>query len=142
MCMFFFFFKQKTAYEMRISDWSSDVCSSDLIEELRKRVDTPCPCPHRRRNGGRPMSGKHSNNRAVLRSEAAYWYNERLEGDMTPEDEYRFSAWVKRYPSNREACKSGDRAWCVSGTGRQPAALPAITLPIAGPTRPWGLFSG
>src|SRR3546814_1666966 len=30
MCFFFFFFKQKTAYEMRISDWSSDVCSSDL----------------------------------------------------------------------------------------------------------------
>src|SRR3546814_4964141 len=29
--MLFFFFKQKTAYEMRISDWSSDVCSSDLI---------------------------------------------------------------------------------------------------------------
>src|SRR3546814_8143255 len=28
----FFFFKQKTAYEMRISDWSSDVCSSDLID--------------------------------------------------------------------------------------------------------------
>src|SRR3546814_19681338 len=28
----FFFFKQKTAYEMRISDWSSDVCSSDLPE--------------------------------------------------------------------------------------------------------------
>src|SRR3546814_7142439 len=28
----FFFFKQKTAYEVRISDWSSDVCSSDLIE--------------------------------------------------------------------------------------------------------------
>src|SRR3546814_10217721 len=31
MCCMFFFFKQKTAYEMRISDWSSDVCSSDLI---------------------------------------------------------------------------------------------------------------
>src|SRR3546814_9034558 len=30
MFCFFFFFKQKTAYEMRISDWSSDVCSSDL----------------------------------------------------------------------------------------------------------------
>src|SRR3546814_3489762 len=28
---FFFFFKQKTAYDMRISDWSSDVCSSDLL---------------------------------------------------------------------------------------------------------------
>src|SRR3546814_17608509 len=32
---FFFFFKQKTAYEMRISDWSSDVCSSDLICKRR-----------------------------------------------------------------------------------------------------------
>src|SRR3546814_3089315 len=29
-----FFFKQKTAYEMRISDWSSDVCSSDLDAEI------------------------------------------------------------------------------------------------------------
>src|SRR3546814_6212087 len=33
--IFFFFFKQKTAYEMRISDWSSDVCSSDLIDGQR-----------------------------------------------------------------------------------------------------------
>src|SRR3546814_1268580 len=31
---FVFFFKQKTAYEMRISDWSSDVCSSDLHRDL------------------------------------------------------------------------------------------------------------
>src|SRR3546814_20579303 len=34
---FFFFFKQKTAYEMRISDWSSDVCSSDLGFAVAKR---------------------------------------------------------------------------------------------------------
>src|SRR3546814_9839229 len=34
MCdVMFFFFKQKTAYEMRISDWSSDVCSSDLLQK-------------------------------------------------------------------------------------------------------------
>src|SRR3546814_5803202 len=32
MFLYIFFFKQKTAYEMRISDWSSDVCSSDLLE--------------------------------------------------------------------------------------------------------------
>src|SRR5881628_2158278 len=31
ICFFFFFFKQKTAYEMSVSDWSSDVCSSDLF---------------------------------------------------------------------------------------------------------------
>src|SRR3546814_10973099 len=37
-CGVFFFFKQKTAYEMRISDWSSDVCSSDL---LPLRADAP-----------------------------------------------------------------------------------------------------
>src|SRR3546814_11562756 len=34
MCGFWFFFKQKTAYEMPISDWSSDVCSSDLAKKL------------------------------------------------------------------------------------------------------------
>src|SRR3546814_4812147 len=33
LCLFFFF-KQKTAYEMRISDWSSDVCSSDLVVDI------------------------------------------------------------------------------------------------------------
>src|SRR3546814_5546013 len=36
MCDIFFFFKQKTAYEMRISDWSSDVCSSDLYPLLQR----------------------------------------------------------------------------------------------------------
>src|SRR3546814_9912682 len=34
MCLCIFFFKQKTAYEMRSSDWSSDVCSSDLLATL------------------------------------------------------------------------------------------------------------
>src|SRR3546814_2684557 len=44
MWFFFFFFKQKTAYEMRISDWSSDVCSSDLgaardaLEDLHRTI--------------------------------------------------------------------------------------------------------
>src|SRR3546814_8885119 len=38
---FFFFFKQKTAYEMRISDWSSDVCSSDLYPN--QTADAPEP---------------------------------------------------------------------------------------------------
>src|SRR3546814_2573901 len=60
--IFFFFFKQKTAYEMRISDWSSDVCSSDLTARRRNarsvgdrngqgvRAGDPPPCraPHGR----------------------------------------------------------------------------------------------
>src|SRR3546814_5956395 len=43
--MYFFFFKQKTAYEMRISDWSSDVCSSDLSKLNSKGQSSPSmPC--------------------------------------------------------------------------------------------------
>src|SRR3546814_7829742 len=38
---YFFFFKQKTAYEMRISDWSSDVCSSDLALRVYAGLDRP-----------------------------------------------------------------------------------------------------
>src|SRR3546814_10380879 len=42
LCYFdFFFFKQKTAYEIRISDWSSDVCSSDL-SEVEMVLSTQC----------------------------------------------------------------------------------------------------
>src|SRR3546814_17787415 len=44
---FFFFFKQKTAYELRISDWSSDVCSSDL------RPRAACRAGARRLGSGR-----------------------------------------------------------------------------------------
>src|SRR3546814_6390217 len=39
VCVDFFFFTQKTAYEMRISDWSSDVCSSDLPTGTRCHID-------------------------------------------------------------------------------------------------------
>src|SRR3546814_1386901 len=43
-------FKQKTAYEMRISDWSSDVCSSDLLEQsiVLKRTPDQESCPSTR----------------------------------------------------------------------------------------------
>src|SRR3546814_19482552 len=41
--MIFFFFKQKTAYEMRISDWSSDVCSSDLARGGKPAAASAAP---------------------------------------------------------------------------------------------------
>src|SRR3546814_15149164 len=44
MCVFFF--KQKTAYEMRISDWSSDVCSSDLHTRNARRSRHECDGRH------------------------------------------------------------------------------------------------
>src|SRR3546814_1006897 len=40
LVLLFFFFKQKTAYEMRISDWSSDVCSSDLADLIASGLMT------------------------------------------------------------------------------------------------------
>src|SRR3546814_10705811 len=67
-CSVVFFFKQKTAYEMRISDWSSDVCSSDLADLRRKhrnaadddcaddvvaKIDAPVVVPVSPRTGGR-----------------------------------------------------------------------------------------
>src|SRR3546814_10328319 len=48
LLLFFFFFKQKTAYVVRISDWSSDVCSSDLA-----RAGGVCPVAEHSRAAGR-----------------------------------------------------------------------------------------
>src|SRR3546814_9278036 len=70
----FFFFKQKTAYEMRISDWSSDVCSSDLssadsaarvrilvaIDCMRSRARTSAPRPDPSCAQSAPVGGKLS----------------------------------------------------------------------------------
>src|SRR3546814_5143602 len=63
MLVFFFFFKQKTAYEMRISDWSSDVCSSDLALKNAMRV-----IKRRRHQAGRLVAGKAEHDALVARA--------------------------------------------------------------------------
>src|SRR3546814_15447198 len=50
-CCAFFLFKQKTAYEVRISDWSSDVCSSDLVRPHLRRLRPVLPGRAGRRLG-------------------------------------------------------------------------------------------
>src|SRR3546814_1805633 len=60
---YFFFFKQKTAYEMRISDWSSDVCSSDLAWPTRptaatRRTRSPAPRQRRPKAQSRRWPGR------------------------------------------------------------------------------------
>src|SRR3546814_1290843 len=58
---FCFLFKQKTAYEMRISDWSSDVCSSDLQGAIARTAagvpafDDPVACVEHRRHAWRDL---------------------------------------------------------------------------------------
>src|SRR3546814_2793086 len=71
MCLCFFF-KQKTAYEMRISDWSSDVCSSDLSSG-RRRVETrpaglraPASCCHPERSEGSGLAAPEGRSLAAL----------------------------------------------------------------------------
>src|SRR5213082_3070112 len=66
MCKFFFFFKQKTAYEFVSGDWSSDVCSSDLRigRELVRWERRPGAAPDAgegavQRRGRRPGDGDH-----------------------------------------------------------------------------------
>src|SRR3546814_9702868 len=62
---FFFFFKQKTAYELRISDWSSDVCSSDLCSTWNTRLWVLLCCGVSR-DAARPRCSPHAREWAVL----------------------------------------------------------------------------
>src|SRR3546814_8299277 len=55
----FFFFKQKTAYEMRISDWSSDVCSSDLRVRAAMMAIQRCDLARGHQIGIAPGGGHH-----------------------------------------------------------------------------------
>src|SRR3546814_14363633 len=67
----FFFFKQKTAYEMRISDWSSDVCSSDLFSSRALRiVFSSQPTEPATRVG--PCSAQRSTSGLLKSSRASY----------------------------------------------------------------------
>src|SRR3546814_11675349 len=70
----FFFFKQKTAYEMRISDWSSDVCSSDLLRGGRRRY---------RRAGRHRDVAPASRPRAASGADGGQWRPAAEPGEMT-----------------------------------------------------------
>src|SRR3546814_7988070 len=68
MCVFFF--KQKTAYEMRISDWSSDVCSSDLVDAILRRGDPLDVAMHAAAQG---LTGADRAFAVAIASEAMRW---------------------------------------------------------------------
>src|SRR3546814_20220772 len=106
----FFFFKQKTAYEMRISDWSSDVCSSDSEEHHRKS-------PARALSGGVQVDFDYSDEQRLLRESVArfvtdrYAFEVRIDAMRKPEgwsrDAWRDMAEQNGRASCREtACKS------------------------------------
>src|SRR3546814_4295599 len=67
--VFIFFFKQKTAYEMRISDWSSDVCSSDLADRRHHPRPVPAGGGERRAPGARRWRDRRLPDAGRARSE-------------------------------------------------------------------------
>src|SRR3546814_2610497 len=78
-----FFFKQKTAYEMRISDWSSDVCSSDLLKARPPKHKSNSACCL-------PQSACSSPN---LRSARHFPEPDRRLGTMRASDEQAAAGW-------------------------------------------------
>src|SRR3546814_2634020 len=68
MLLWFFVFKQKTAYEMRISDWSSDVCSSDLLGFEEPASERVARLERIDRRWPRPISGDAAENPGLRRS--------------------------------------------------------------------------
>src|SRR3546814_964981 len=104
---FICFFKQKTAYEMRISDWSSDVCSSDLPERPSSQVSWPegtCAIDHPCKFG-----------RSSIKVAAA-------------ERSTRPSA----HPSGQSAPSQLQQRYAVSGR-RGPFFLPRLPIPVLAP---------
>src|SRR3546814_6474524 len=80
--VYVFFFKQKTAYEMRISDWSSDVCSSDLTkaENLRDLEGM-------RVNIGNPGSGQRATMEVLLKAMGWTTENFSLASELKPAEQ-------------------------------------------------------
>src|SRR3546814_5904558 len=107
--LFLFFFKQKTAYEMRISDWSSDVCSSDLSDP--------------RGQGRRLGMAHHTDDLGPVAGHAR-----RLRGvDLLVQAAEAREAGGEEGGAGVDIATSGRRLW---GGGR-----PLPILPVA---RPWG----
>src|SRR3546814_1822976 len=66
----FFFFKQTTAYERRISDWSSDVCSSDLPRRAVEREGIAQPVARRGERSRRPLAQRQRRAAVAHRADA------------------------------------------------------------------------
>src|SRR3546814_19365587 len=103
LVFWFFFFKQKTAYEMRISDWSSDVCSSDLAV-LTTAI------------------GVRLGNTAEVGN--ALTVNTRLAGESVDAGNFQTGLQVNANCGNGGACIGGDTVVLQAGTSDGSLALP------------------
>src|SRR3546814_431231 len=110
----FFFFKQKTAYEMRISDWSSDVCSSDLLGQPATAYG----------HFVRQHDGVTSE---ISRSRGAFWAGEAASQLDRPEDARRWYQTAAAYPATLYGQLAGQRM----ASEWTPPAVALLVIPAA-----------
>src|SRR3546814_8846728 len=128
----FFFFKQKTAYEMRISDWSSDVCSSDLIPlcspGARERRGHKEGCPGAR--GGEP--GQKGNRKADFRFKMLLRIFSRM---PRPVWTFPHASPKPAYPHSTVTCSMRGRArtWRRTAAASAPGARLTMAAWASGP---------
>src|SRR3546814_11265789 len=121
----FFFFKQRTAYEMRISDWSSDVCASDLIGARDPLpLDYRLPVPSAQVKSAVLLAGLNAPGETrVVEREATRDHSERMLG--------HFGAVIRR----REIAAEGHRAQEIVLRGTPALVGRAVPVP-ADPSSP------
>src|SRR3546814_12712871 len=102
----FFFFKQKTAYEMRISDWSSDVCSSDLLEYLVKGSG---PLTIAAGYGGAFYRADGAQGRPDTQAYLLLFSTDRMGTRLTPDSSFMTSAYQLR-PKSRGSIRLARQA--------------------------------
>src|SRR3546814_11094826 len=110
MYVMFFFFKQKTAYEMRISDWSSDVCSSDLAPGYRSARDDRGATNN---NDGQPLQHDRINRTGTATARGRV--RQRAFHDPFVRDVAR-----SLYPQDRTAAIADLPHWPLQRLGAQP----------------------
>src|SRR3546814_11324550 len=112
--MLLFFFKQKTAYEMRISDWSSDVCSSDLKSESFAELDKVIefmkqnPAVVIELSGHTDNVGSPESNQVLSENRAKAVYAYLIRAILKP-DRFRFKGYGESRPLASNTTKEGDR---------------------------------
>src|SRR3546814_616584 len=122
---YFFFFNQQTAYEMRISDWSSDVCSSDL---QHRRNLAELPLRHRHRDDDRDHEGDRALDRRGRRGERAFTARREFVGEEEDEQRPEIDHEIEPAMLRRRRCR--DR---LGASGKHvahlifPAMMPAIS---------------
>src|SRR3546814_7268339 len=102
--VFIFFFKQKTAYEMRISDWSSDVCSSDLPMSCGYSPTPPAACAWSAHSPSKPTKTGSKPTATSIWTNCA---SRRKPNYAKPHDQHHDRQFAELDAHNQRRCRHG-----------------------------------